>query len=73
MRKLFRLAVLPAMLALFIGSATGAFGDNVCPVIKGGEIKGTPAEVPDKTGNPAHGTQDENGPVNPGPGDVFWN
>ena len=73
MRKFFRLAVLPALLALFIGSATVAFADNVCPVIKGDTVKGTPAVVPDMDGNPAHGTQDENGPVNPGPGDVFWN
>lgn len=54
-----------------LGGSSAAFASNVCPVIGGpsnATIKTTPAMVPDKTGNPAHGGS------GPGaPGDVFWN
>jgi hypothetical protein len=53
-------------------AAAPAFASNVCPVIGGPDnpqIIGTPAEVPDMTGNPAHGGD----PSTPEPGDVFWN
>ena len=69
--------VVTLTLMLLSAVATPAFASNVCPVIGGPnnpEIKSTPAEVPDKAGNPAHGTQDADGtPVNPEPGDAFWN
>lgn len=73
-RKLvFALTLIGIVTAL----AVPAFASNVCPVIGGPnnpEIKATPAEVPDKRDNPAHGTQAADGsPVNPQPGDVFWN
>ena len=72
-----RLVFVPALLGVLVAVAVPAFASNVCPVIGGPndpQIKATPAEVPDKRDNPAHGTQDENGtPVNPQPGDVFWN
>lgn len=76
MRLRTRMSV-PLVVALLAAIATPAFASNVCPVIGGPnnpEIKATPAEVPDKSGNPAHGTQDADGsPVNPQPGDAFWN
>jgi hypothetical protein len=63
--------------ALLLSSAVPAFASNVCPVTGGPNdptIKSTPAEVPDKSGNPAHGEQDDSGtPVDPQPGDAFWN
>jgi hypothetical protein len=57
---------------VLLGSAAPALASNVCPVIGGpgdASIKTTPAEVPDKSGNPAHGLD----PTNPQPGDAFWN
>ena len=57
---------------LLLGGAVPAFASNVCPVIGGPNnpsIKGTPATVPDMSGNPAHGTD----PGEAQPGDVFWN
>ena len=72
MKKLVRIALVPAILAAFLLGAVPAFADNVCPVIGGPNnpsIHGTPAEVPDMDGNPAHGSN----PANPSPGDVFWN
>jgi len=53
-------------------SAAPALASNVCPVIGGPndpQIHGTPAVVPDKNGNPAHGAD----PSDPRPGDAFWN
>lgn len=74
----FRTLVLVALaIVLLAAIATPAFASNVCPVIGGPNspvIKGTDAVVPDKSGNPAHGTQLANGtPVDPQPGDAFWN
>jgi len=57
---------------LLVGGAAPAFASNVCPVTGGPSdptIMGTPAEVPDKSGNPAHGAD----PGDPQPGDAFWN
>jgi hypothetical protein len=77
MRRFRKAILIPVVMALFIASAVPAFADNVCPVIGGPnnpQVKGTDAVVPDMDGNPAHGTQDAAGnPVNPSPGDVFWN
>ena len=56
---------------LLLGAAP-ALASNVCPVTGGpGDptIKGTPAIVPDMSGNPAHGVD----PSDPQPGDAFWN
>lgn len=58
--------------ALLAAVGAPAHASNVCPVIggpKSPEIKATPAEVPDMSGNPAHGGD----PSTPEPGDVFWN
>lgn len=67
----------PILLALLLAITLPVFASNVCPVIGGPNnptIKATPAEVPDKRDNPAHGTQAADGtPVNPQPGDAFWN
>jgi hypothetical protein len=72
-----RLLFASVLLGLLLSASLPAFASNVCPVVGGpdnAEIKSTPAEVPDKSTNPAHGTQDSNGtPVNPQPSDVFWN
>ena len=72
-----KLVFVPALVVILVAVAVPAFASNVCPVIGGPnnpQIKATPAEVPDKRDNPAHGTQDERGtPVNPQPGDAFWN
>ena len=57
---------------LLVGGAAPVFASDVCPVVGGPNdpsIKGTPAEVPDKSGNPAHGGAG----LNPQPGDAFWN
>ena len=57
---------------LLVGGAAPVLASNVCPVVGGPNdpsIKGTPAEVPDKSGNPAHGAD----PGTPQPGDAFWN
>ncbi len=66
-----------ALLGLLLAASVPAFASNVCPVIGGPNdptIMSTPAEVPDMANNPAHGTQDADGtPVNPQPGDAFWN
>jgi hypothetical protein len=68
-----RISVLvPAAIALLIAIATPVFASNVCPVVGGPnnpEIKATPAEVKDMSGNPAHGGD----PSSPEPGDAFWN
>lgn len=73
MSRLRRLLIVSAIVAgLVLAGAAPTFASNVCPVIGGpdaAEIKGTPAEVPDKSGNPAHGTD----PGDPEPGDAFWN
>jgi hypothetical protein len=69
-RKL-TLSSLLVVVVLLIGAAP-ALASNVCPVIGGPKdptIKTTPAEVPDKSGNPAHGAD----PTNPQPGNAFWN
>jgi hypothetical protein len=73
-----KLVFVPALLGILVAVAVPAFASNVCPVIGGPnnpQIKATPAEVPDKRDNPAHGTQDaQTGEaVNPQPGDAFWN
>lgn len=77
MRDFRTLVVVTSVVVLLAAIATPAFASNVCPVVGGPnnpEIKATPAEVPDKSGNPAHGTQDADGrPVDPQPGDAFWN
>jgi len=71
------LVCVPILLALLLAITLPAFASNVCPVIGGPNnptIKATPAEVPDKSDNPAHGTQAADGtPANPQPGDAFWN
>lgn len=72
MRHLRMLALVALAVVLFAAIASPAFASNVCPVIGGPnnpEIKATPAEVPDKSGNPAHGVD----PSSPQPGDAFWN
>ena len=73
MTRLRKLALTPLMAVpmLLIGAAP-ALADQVCPVIGGPNnpsIKGTPALVKEKDGNPAHGTN----PGDPRPGDAFWN
>jgi len=72
-----RLLFTSVLLGMLLAASGPAFASNVCPVVGGpnnAEIKSTPAEVPDKAGNPAHGTQDADGtPVDPRPGDAFWN
>jgi len=77
MRDLRVRVLVPLTVILLSAVATPTFASNVCPVTGGPnnpEIKSTPAEVPDKAGNPAHGTQDADGtPVSPQPGDAFWN
>lgn len=72
--KLLRTGALSLLLlvVLLVGSAAPVLASNVCPVTGGPNdptIKSTPAEVPDKSSNPAHGED----PANPGPGDAFWN
>jgi hypothetical protein len=71
--RLRRLAVSWLLvLFLLVTAAVPALASNVCPVIGGpnnASIHSTPAEVPDKAGNPAHGAD----PANPQPGDAFWN
>jgi hypothetical protein len=60
------------VLMVLLADAAPALASNVCPVTGGPndpQIKGTPAEVPDKSGNPAHGDD----PSDPQPGDAFWN
>jgi hypothetical protein len=60
------------VIGTLLASAAPALASNVCPVIGGPDgatIKSTPAVVPDKSGNPAHGED----PNNPRPGDAFWN
>jgi hypothetical protein len=65
------------VVTMLLVAAVPVSASNVCPVTGGPSdptIKSTPAEVPDQTGNPAHGDQDASGtPVNPQPGDAFWN
>lgn len=71
-RKL-TLSSLLVVVVLLTGAAPAlASTSNVCPVTGGPDnatIKSTPAEVPDKSGNPAHGED----PSNAQPGDAFWN
>jgi hypothetical protein len=60
------------VIGVLLASAAPALASNVCPVTGGPNdprIKTTPAEVPDKSSNPAHGED----PDNPQPGDAFWN
>jgi hypothetical protein len=60
------------LIAVLLGSAAPVLASNVCPVVGGpsdASIKTTPAVVPDKSANPAHGVD----PSNPQPGDAFWN
>lgn len=60
------------VVVLLLAGAVPALASNVCPVVGGPSdptIMFTPAEVPDKSGNPALGTD----PGNPQPGDAFWN
>jgi len=60
------------VVVLLMTGAVPVLASNVCPVIGGPNdptIMGTPAEVPDKSGNPAHGAD----PGEAQPGDVFWN
>ncbi len=60
------------VIATLLISAAPTLASNVCPVTGGPNdptIKSTPAEVPDKGSNPAHGED----PNNPRPGDAFWN
>jgi len=62
------------VVVLLLAGAVPVLGSNVCPVTGGPNdptIKGTPAEVPDKSGNPAHGGFPPD--INPQPGDAFWN
>jgi hypothetical protein len=72
-RKLHRVLITTAtVVAIALAGPTAAFADNVCPVIGGPNnpsIKSTPAIVPDKDGNPAHGGD----PAAAQPGDAFWN
>lgn len=59
------------VVVLLLAGAVPVLASNVCPVTGGPNnptIKSTPAEVPDKSGNPAHGED----PSNPRPGDAFW-
>jgi hypothetical protein len=70
LRKLAISALL--VIGVLLVSAAPALASNVCPVTGGPNdptIKATPAEVPDKSANPAHGVD----PSNPQPGDAFWN
>ena len=72
MRKLRKLVAVPLVAGALAISAVPALASNVCPVTGGPNdptIHGTPAVVPDKSGNPAHGSN----PADPGPGDAFWN
>lgn len=72
MRKLRKLIAVPLIAGALALSAVPAFASNVCPVTGGPgdpSIHGTPASVPDKSGNPAHGAN----PSDPQPGDAFWN
>jgi hypothetical protein len=60
------------VIGVLLVTAAPALASNVCPVTGGPNdptIKSTPAEVPDRSGNPAHGED----PNNPQPGDAFWN
>jgi hypothetical protein len=60
------------VIGVLLMSAAPALASNVCPVTggpNGATIKSTPAEVPDKSSNPAHGED----PSNPQPGNAFWN
>ncbi|HEY3071865.1 MAG TPA: hypothetical protein VGJ46_03535 [Candidatus Limnocylindrales bacterium] len=70
LRKLVSVLVLSG--GAVLAGAAPVFASNVCPVIGGPgdpQIHGTPAVVPDKSGNPAHGAD----PSDPHPGDAFWN
>jgi hypothetical protein len=72
MRKLRKLIAVPLIAGALALSAVPAFASNVCPVTGGPNdptIYGTSAVVPDKSGNPAHGSD----PTDPQPGDAFWN
>jgi hypothetical protein len=72
MRKLRKLLLVPLVAGALALSAVPTFASNVCPVTGGPDdssIHGTPASVPDKSGNPAHGAD----PNDPQPGDAFWN
>ena len=72
MLRIRKLAMSVALGAgLLLAAAAPAFASVVCPVIGGpnnAQIKPTPADVPPKTDNPAHGAD----PLNPRPGDAFW-
>lgn len=71
MAHLRRLFLVPLFIVgALAASAVPVFAANVCPVIGGPnnpQIHATPAVVPNKDANPAHG----DAPI--GPGDVFWN
>ena len=73
MRRLRRLILVPMfIIGALTASAAPVFASFVCPVVGGPgdpQIFGTPAVVPDKSGNPAHGAD----PGDPQPGDAFWN
>ena len=72
MRKLRKLIAVPLIAGALALSAVPAFASNVCPVTGGPNdpsIHPTGAVVPDKSGNPAHGSD----PTDPQPGDAFWN
>jgi len=73
MSRFRRIIFVPLLAAgILLAGAAPTFASNVCPVIGGpndAEIKGTPALVPDKSGNPAHGGD----PAEAQPGDAFWN
>lgn len=60
------------VVVISLAGAVPVLASNVCPVVGGPNeptIMGTPAEVPDKSSNPAHGAD----PSDPQPGDAFWN
>jgi hypothetical protein len=73
MRRVRKLILSGMLVVGAIGAtAVPALASNVCPVVGGPNdpsIHGTPAVVPDKSGNPAHGAS----PSDPQPGDAFWN
>lgn len=65
-------SVFALVVGLLLAAAAPVLASNVCPVIGGPgdpQIHGTPAVVPDMSGNPAHGVD----PADPQPGDAFWN
>jgi hypothetical protein len=73
MNRVRKLAISSSLFViLLLSTAAPALASNVCPVVGGPSnptIMPTPAEVPDMSGNPAHGED----PSDPHPGDAFWN